>query len=272
MRPFDADRFEALRRERGLLLGTPLCVTALTGSTNDDALAAARAGAPHGATFVAEQQTKGRGRRGRTWFAASGESLLCSLVLRLDLAAELVPALALAAGLALRRVIAQIVQPQRPEAKVLVKWPNDVWVEQKKIAGVLCESQIQSGKPVAVILGFGVNVMTETFPDTLEKTATSLTLLGAAHPREELLADALAELDARIDGMSRGGVRTLSRELSEYDALLGQAVRVLGPEGGGADFDSEGIAEGVDDAGRLLLREKTGELLCLTSGTVELVR
>ncbi len=272
MPTFDAARFQALRQRRGLRLGAPLRAMPLTASTNDDALAAARDGATHGATFVAEQQTKGRGRRGRSWFAASGESLLCSVVLRLELPLEALPALALATGLALRRSIAARVERARPSAKVLVKWPNDVWVDGKKIAGVLCESQIQSGKPAAIVIGFGVNVMTESFPDALAATATSLALLGAASPREELLADSLAELDERIEQMSRDGVRALSKELSEYDALLGQRLRVLGPEAGGSSADAEGIGAGIDDAGRLLLRaQKTGELICLISGTVELI-
>jgi BirA family biotin operon repressor/biotin-[acetyl-CoA-carboxylase] ligase len=171
--------------------------------------------------------------------------------------------LALAGGLALRHAIAKHLATERPKARVAVKWPNDVWVDEKKIAGILCESQIQSGSPVAIAFGFGVNLMTEVFPDALSRTATSFARLGVSCAREELLLGALAELDARGAVLSQGGIRALSRELSDHDALLGQTVRVDG---------LEGTAVGMSERGELLLRQKTGQTARLTSGTVEVVR
>src|SRR5690606_34486832 len=145
---FDTARFERLRRERSLVLGAPLTHSATTGSTNDDALAAARAGAPHGATFVADHQSAGRGRRGRTWLAPAGECLLFSVVLKLPFELESLPILSLVAGLSTRAALAHHLesQPGRPGAMgapgVGVKWPNDVWVRDAKIAGVLVEAQM----------------------------------------------------------------------------------------------------------------------------------
>ena len=260
--PFAPARFEALRAERGLALGSPLTVHAVTGSTNDDALAAARDGAPHGATFIAERQTQGRGRRGRTWFAAEGESLLCSVVLRVPLPIEAVSALALAAGLAVREAVARMLPSYEERGLVRVKWPNDVWVEKKKIAGVLAESQLQGGLLVAAVVGFGVNVMTTVFPNELTETATSLHRLGAAPTREELLVDALAALEERTSRLLAGGAHALSRELSEKDALLGSRVRVDG---------HVGIAAGIDDLGRLRLQVNQNEIVEVSAGTVELL-
>lgn len=263
--PFAPARFEALRAPRGLALGSPLTVHAVTGSTNDDALAAARDGAPHGATFVAERQTQGRGRRGRTWFAAEGESLLCSVVLRVPLPIEAVSALALAAGLAVREAVARMLPGYEERGLVRVKWPNDVWVEKKKIAGVLAESQLQGGLLVAAVVGFGVNVMTAVFPNELAETATSLHRLGAPSARsarEELLVDALSALEERTNRLLAGGAQALSEELSQKDALLGSRVRVDG---------KVGVAAGIDDLGRLRLQLNQNEIALVSAGTVELI-
>jgi BirA family biotin operon repressor/biotin-[acetyl-CoA-carboxylase] ligase len=260
--PFSPERFETMRVERELVLGTPLTLHTVTGSTNDDALAAGRAGALHGATFVAERQTEGRGRRGRSWFAQEGESLLCSVLLRVPLPTEAVSALALAAGLAVREAVAKALPSYEERELVRVKWPNDIWVENKKIAGVLAESQVQGGVLVAAVVGFGVNVMTSVFPDEIEKSATSLRLLGVAAEREVLLADALFALEARVNRLVTGGVGALSSELSRKDALLGHRVRVDG---------QDGIAAGIDGQGHLLLRMRNQKIVEVAAGTVELV-
>jgi BirA family biotin operon repressor/biotin-[acetyl-CoA-carboxylase] ligase len=260
--PFARDRFELLHLERRLTLGAPLTLHTVTGSTNDDALAAARAGAAHGATFVAEQQSQGRGRRGRSWFAAEGESLLCSVLLRVPLLPAHVSLLALAAGLAVREAIARALPNLEAQGQVRVKWPNDVWVGNKKIAGVLAESQVHGGALSAAVVGFGVNVMTTVFPDDITHSATSLALLGGATAREPLLVDALSALEARVQRLLAGDARSLSEELSQRDALVGHKVRVEG---------TEGVASGIDDQGRLLLRLHTGEIVAIAAGTVELV-
>jgi BirA family biotin operon repressor/biotin-[acetyl-CoA-carboxylase] ligase len=260
--PFAPARFEALRYERGLVLGSPLTLQAVTGSTNDDALAAARAGAPHGATFVAEQQTQGRGRRGRSWFAAESESLLCSVLLRIPLPIEAVSALALAAGLAVREAVATLLPSYEERGLVRVKWPNDVWVQKKKIAGVLAESQLQGGQLVAAVVGFGVNVVTTMFPNELADTATSLHRLGSSAAREELLAAVLGALEERTKRLLAGGAQALSQELSEKEALLGSRVRVDG---------NVGVAAGIDDLGRLRLQLDQNEIALISAGTVELL-
>ncbi|HWA70940.1 MAG TPA: biotin--[acetyl-CoA-carboxylase] ligase [Polyangiaceae bacterium] len=260
--PFARERFELLRFERKLPLGAPLTIHTLTGSTNDDALAAARAGAPHGATFVAEQQSQGRGRRGRPWFAANGESLLCSVLLRIPLPPASISLLALAAGLAVREAVALALPQFEEQGRVRVKWPNDVWVDGKKIAGVLAESQVQGGALSAAVVGFGVNVMTTVFPDDIAHSATSLAELGGVTAREPLLIDALSALEARMQRLLAGGALALAAELSQRDALVGHKVRVEG---------TEGVASGIDDQGRLLLRLHTQEIVAIAAGTVELV-
>jgi len=259
---FDAIEFERLRRARATALGAPLRVMDETGSTNDDALAAARAGARHGATFVAEHQTRGRGRRGRSWHAEPGANLLFSVVLRLALPLELVPALALASGLAVRSAIARSLPiGAGSDERVRVKWPNDVWLDQKKVAGVLSESQIQAGSVIASVVGIGINARTTAFPPEITGTATSLTLSGSNIRQEELLVEVLAELESTLWKLARGGMSALHAELTRHDALAGRPVRVE---------DVEGIASGFDTTGRLLVRLPDGELRALASGSVEL--
>ena len=252
---FDVDRFATLRVERHVALGDPLIHAEVTGSTNDDALAAARQGAAHGATFVADEQTRGRGRRGRSWSSPPGENLTFSVLLRPKLPAERIAALPLAAGLAVRAAAAERVQ-----APLDVKWPNDVVTGEKKLAGVLVESQLQ-GADLFVVVGIGVNVSMVELPPEIRDIATSLALLGDPAPDcEAVLADVLAELDLRLRSCEAYGLAPLVAELRLYDALAGELVTVEG---------RTGIASGFDDDGALLLRDAAGTVHRVSSGIVE---
>ncbi|HEY4102967.1 MAG TPA: biotin--[acetyl-CoA-carboxylase] ligase [Polyangiaceae bacterium] len=255
---FDAQRFRALSRERKPALGRPLMYQPVTGSTNDDALLAARSRAPHGSVFLADEQTKGRGRRGHAWFAAPGESLLFSVLLKPELELAQTSALTLAIGLALRDAIAPHITLS-PE----LKWPNDLLVSGKKLAGVLVESQLQGERLQAVVVGVGLNVATREFPPEIAGIATSLALLGAAQlEREALLFELLDAMANRIAAYQRHGVPGLLEELNAVDALRGKRVRVE---------DVCGIGRGLDEQGRLLLEDDAGKVQAVLSGTVELV-
>jgi BirA family biotin operon repressor/biotin-[acetyl-CoA-carboxylase] ligase len=252
---FDPERFRALA-EASSPLGAPLSYSAVTGSTNDDALRAARAGAPHGAVFVAESQTAGRGRRGNVWLSEPGESLLFSLLLRPALELPQMSALSLAIGLALRDVVQGLIA-----APPKLKWPNDLYVLNKKLSGILIESHILGDRLQAVVVGIGLNVSTRIFPDAIAERATSLALLGAeALPRERLLHAILHAIAQRTTAYERTGIGGIWQELNEADALLGQRVTV----------DTRvGTARGIDHQGRLLLESDDGELHAISSGTVE---
>ena len=245
---------------RGGALGRPLHLLAETTSTNDEAKHAAKAGAPHGATWVAETQRAGRGRQGRAWVAPHGEALLFSVLLRLSCAPARLPPLALVAGLAARDAIARAL----PGVDVRLKWPNDVVVGTHKIAGVLVEATLSGAKVDAVIVGIGINVHTRAFPEELAGNATSLALLGAREPdRAELLADTLATLDRDVHLAADRGLGLLHARLAAVDALRG--VRVRGEVG-------EGTAEGIDLEGRLLVRGDDGVVMRWGAGEVHLLR
>src|SRR5208283_1281716 len=132
----DLKRAADLIEERGCALGTPLFISSATTSTNDEALRAAKQGAAHGSTWVTEEQTAGRGRRGRTWFSPPGEGLLFSVLARLPGAPATLPPVALLAGLAVHEAVARAV----PGVDVRLKWPNDVVAGKRKLAGVLVEA------------------------------------------------------------------------------------------------------------------------------------
>lgn len=198
----------------------------LCASTNARARELAAAGAPHGTLVTADEQTAGRGRQGRTWSAPPGSALLLSLVLR-----EHDELLSLRAGLAVADVAA---------AHARVKWPNDVLVDGRKVAGVLVEGRPQEGWAV---LGVGVNVAVDVadLPDELHATAGTLGRSRA--DREPFLHELLTALEARLLEPPAGTVAALR----DRDALRDRPVRWSG---------GEGVAGGIDDAGRLIVGDE----------------
>ena len=223
------------------MIGLPRVHHRLTDSTNERAKQLALAGAPHGTLVTADEQSAGRGRQGRTWSAAPGEALLLSVVLRSP--DELLP---LRAAVAVAECIPV---PAR------IKWPNDVWVGGKKVAGVLVEGRPQEDWAV---LGIGLNVATRSFPEELAEIATSLELEGAAVPREEALEALLAALD-RLLAAPSADVLTAWREL---DALVGAPVAWSG---------GTGSAAGITDSGALRVETDAG-IVELDAGEVHLQR
>ena len=226
------------------MIGTPRVHHRVTDSTNERAKELADAGAPHGTLVTADEQQAGRGRQGRVWTAASGSAVLMSLILRdLDERHALLP---LAAAVAVCEA-SEEVGPQ-------VKWPNDVWIERRKVAGILIEGRPQEGWAV---LGIGVNVTTESFPPELAEIATSLRLAGQNTTAAAVLADLLAGLGRWIDAPPDAVLEAWRSR----DALKGESVRWA---------DGEGIAAGIDDSGALVVETGDGPV-SLDAGEVHLL-
>ena len=223
-------------------------------STQTVAFALAERGAADRTVVITDQQEAGRGRRGRVWQAPPRTSLLASIVIRprlpQALLATLSPATAVATAEALRRVA-----PLSPR----VKWPNDVLVGGRKIAGILLESRsIGSAEPILVI-GVGVNVGQREFPPELAERATSVEL-ETGHPvdRDTLLVTLLDEFDtwrARLEGEGFGSVRERWKALSD---TIGRHVTVDGISGTAVDLDGDGAL--LIDAGDGVRRVIAGEL------------
>jgi BirA family biotin operon repressor/biotin-[acetyl-CoA-carboxylase] ligase len=226
------------------MIGTPRVHHRLTDSTNERAKELAEAGAGHGTVVTAEEQETGRGRQGRVWSAPPGSSVLMSLLLRdLDESHALLP---LAAAVAVCHAV---------PVDAAIKWPNDVWVERRKLAGILVEGRPQEGWAV---LGIGLNVTTEAFPPELEETATSLRLAGVRATPEEVLGGLLESLSDWL----RAPPESVLAAWRSRDALRGERVRWSG---------GEGIADGIDDSGSLRVETGNGPVT-LDAGEVHLLR
>jgi BirA family transcriptional regulator, biotin operon repressor / biotin---[acetyl-CoA-carboxylase] ligase len=230
-----------------MMLGAPRLHLRAVDSTNARAQRLAGAGAPHGTLVTAARQTAGHGRQGRAWFAPAGGALACSLVLR-----EPPRLLPMIAAVAVADVAAQL-DHERREPRI--KWPNDVLLDGRKLAGILAEGRPQEGW---VVLGIGINVAISPgdFPPELRDHATSLGL--APDDVERVLAQLLDALAQRL-GASEAGVIAAWRA---RDALAGREIR-WGAAG-------SGIALGIADDGRLLVRDAAGEELALDAGEVHL--
>ena len=221
-------------------LGRPRLHLRVTTSTNDLARALAQDGAPHGTLVTAGEQRSGRGRQGRTWSAPAGRALLLSLVLR-----DPPPLLPLAAALA----VAEVAGPA-----ALIKWPNDVLVDGRKVAGILAEGRPHEGWAV---LGIGVNVAlrVEELPAELHASAGTLGLTAAdLEPTLERLLAAI-ERALALDGAA------LLAAYRARDALRGQDVTWAG---------GSGRASGIDDTGRLVVALADGARTALSAGEVHL--
>lgn len=248
---------------RGITLGTPLVIADETESTNDDAKRGARAGAAHGAVWLAESQSAGRGRQGRAWISPRGENLLFSLLLRLRCPPARVPPVSLACGLAVRDAVARALgAAAAPD--VLVKWPNDVLIRNKKVAGILVESALAGSKVEYVVVGIGINVHTRALPDEVASIATSIALEGgSALDRGEILADVLAGLDRDVELVAHKGLGIIHARLTRHDALAGREVE-------STDHALHGTACGIDLEGRLLVRDEQGVVTRVSSGELRL--
>lgn len=225
-----------------------------TGSTNDDAKQRARDGAVHGTFVVADHQTAGRGRSGSAWFSPPRSNLYFSIVLRPSPPVDNVATFALAAGTCVATLVEQAIGKRAG-----IKWPNDVQVDGRKIAGLLLEASHRAGQLSFVVVGVGLNVATTAFPPEL--VATSLAIEGAKNVDRRALASELASYVCEAWGrFEREGLSPFLPALSERDVLRGKRVRVEGVSG---------IASGVDAQGHLLLIEDT-TTYAVTAGHVEL--
>lgn len=220
-------------------------------STNRVALDRAEAGAQDGLVVVADVQTSGRGRRGRTWVSGPGESLLLSMVVRAGPDARW-GWLPLAAAVAVARTVRAWAADTAD--RTAVKWPNDVEVGGEKIAGILVERRLGPGTDAAVV-GVGLNVNQLEFPDGLRAPATSLRrVTGRRCDRAAVAAALIARMDQALEGWRSHdpGLEDAYRGLL---AGVGRPATVRGLDGGGA---FEGILEGVDAEGHLHLRTTAG--------------
>lgn len=230
-------------------------------STSTCARDLARTGAPEGTTVIAERQTAGRGRLGRTWESPPGRNLYLSLILRPDLPIETVPQITLAAGIATARAARHWV------AEAGIKWPNDVLVQGKKVAGLLAEMERPADGGLFVILGIGVNLnlRPDELPEELRSKAAGLAAFtkGGSIDRAEFAARLLDEIEAVYGKFVNGGFAALHDEWNSLSLLNGAEVSI---DDGGRLV--EGVAAGLAADGTLRVIQPGGIETRVVAGDV----
>jgi BirA family biotin operon repressor/biotin-[acetyl-CoA-carboxylase] ligase len=233
-------------------------------STNSRLLAAPAPPTGLADVCLCEIQSAGRGRRGRLWLSPFGASIAMSLAWTFREGSRVKPALSLAVGVAISRAL-----HRAGARRVCLKWPNDVWLADRKIGGVLVELKAEADGAAQVVIGIGLNVrLSPEARQAIEAGGTRVAALQDACPappsRNTLAAALLEELLSMLGGFEAEGFEPFRSEWLALDALGGRAARVLGAQGGIA-----GIARGVDVDGALLL-EDGGRLHRFVSGEVSL--
>ena len=251
--------FLALLRSRQM--GRPYHYLEVVDSTNRMAKDLAHQGAPHGTLVVAESQTRGRGRLGRSWFSPKGENIYLSLILRPSISVMEVTQLTFLVSVALTQVIREKLQ-----LDALIKWPNDVYIRRRKVAGVLMEMELRDRRPLFLVAGVGLNVNTpaDGFPPGISTRATSLMIEGKQkYLRPQLLAWIMEALEVWYERFQTGQREDILRYWREHNFTLGRPVKLQGGK--------EGWAIGVTPQGALLVRRPGGSILSLGAGDVEVL-
>jgi BirA family biotin operon repressor/biotin-[acetyl-CoA-carboxylase] ligase len=234
-------------------------------STNDAALAMAEEGCPDGTLVIAEAQTGGRGRLGRHWHSPAGSGLWFSVVLRPKLAASGAQALTFLGAVATARAVRDL-----HGVPMTLKWPNDLFLEGRKMGGVLTELSAESDliRHAVIGIGFNVNLPAAAWPPELKPIATSLQVAaGGPVPRVPLLRRILEEMETRYAQLQRSGPASLVDEARALTPMIGKIVRIqhLGQV-------REGTVVGMDPDGALLLRSAAGTVERLLAGDVSILR
>jgi BirA family transcriptional regulator, biotin operon repressor / biotin---[acetyl-CoA-carboxylase] ligase len=234
-------------------------------STNERAFRLAHEGAEHGEVVVTERQTAGKGRRGRAWVSPGGLNLYFSAILRpAELPPQQAPELTLVAAVALTEVL------REAGAEAFIKWPNDVQIDGRKVAGILTELSAEPERVHFVVLGVGVNLnaQPEHFPEELRATATSLALArGQRVPRALFTANLWTRLEEWLDLHLETGFDAVRQRWRELSSTLGQDVLVRTDR-----REFRGLAEDIDASGALLVRAEDGSTERVLAGDVERLR
>jgi len=260
---FDIPALEAALA--GTIYAGKLHFAAVTESTNTDALVAARAGAPHGSVYLADEQLAGRGRGDHSWHSAACEGLYVSVLLRPDLPAARLPLLPLAAGLAAAEAI-----NATTNLNVDLRWPNDLLLScssegPRKVGGILVEAKTESTGVAYAVVGIGINVHQRAFAAGLATPATSLDLAsGKSNPRQLLLVALLKSLQREADALLEPAAESILRRVRGASTWVhGRSFHVHGPQA------CTGVTAGLDENGFLLVETENGLVTVQTGGLRE---
>lgn len=229
-------------------------------STNAEIARLASQGAEHGTVVVADAQTAGKGRKGRSWESPARENIYMSILLRPNCRTEKAPMLTLAMAYGVAEVIQEL-----GFCEVQIKWPNDLVLSGKKICGILTEMQLKGSEIDYVVVGVGVNVNTRKFPAELEDKATSLFLeCSKQFERETIVDNIVARFESVYQQLMEGEDLSFLRD--SYNSMLvnvGKEVRVLEPRN-----EYTAYAQGINSRGELIVRTLEGEEKTIYAGEV----
>ena len=238
-----------------------------TDSTNTRAKQLAEEGMPHGTLVCAERQTGGKGRRGKGWSSPPGEAIYMSVLLRPQILPAHASMLTLVMGLAAAQACNEMLRLSMGEDApvVRIKWPNDLVLEGRKIAGILTELSAEVDYINHIVVGIGINVNTEQFPEEIVRTAVSLyQATGRKFSRAELTARCMERLEACYQAfLKTEDLRMLKEDYAELLVNTGKIVRVMEP-----GHEYLGTALGINDKGELLVRKEDSLVTAVYAGEV----
>ena len=255
---------EAIRRNltaRSGVIGREIVFYDITSSTNLEVLRLASEGYPEGTVVIADGQTAGKGRRGRTWLSPAGKNLYMSILLTPRMRLKEAAVLTIMTSAACVSALAE-----STALPVSIKWPNDIMVSERKLGGILTEAGAGGEGICRFVIGIGINVnwdLAELPEEIRAASASILNETGKKASRTEIAAAILKEMDGWYATLLAGGPRPVVEAWRELSSTLGREVRVTME-----DTAVQGTAEGMDEEGRLLLRRTDGNLERISAGDV----
>jgi BirA family biotin operon repressor/biotin-[acetyl-CoA-carboxylase] ligase len=253
------NRVEIKNNIPGALIGTNIVCFDEVDSTNEVCKKMASEGLEEGSVIVAECQNGGKGRLGRKWVSQKGDGVWMSILLKPDVNPAGISSITLAAGLAVCFTLRNDFGIQSD-----IKWPNDILLNNKKICGILTEMSGQIAKVDYVVVGIGINVNIESFPDGIKNTATSLCIeTGKKFKRSEIAKNVLKNFDSVYKRFQKDGFKCIKQEYEDMCINIGKRVRVIKHDG-----SFEATALEVNNNGELVIMKDNGEITTVFSGEV----
>lgn len=241
-------RSHLLQRELPLALGN-LQIVGSTTSTNDLALAAASNGASNLSVWLAEHQSAGRGRRGKTWQSPMLGNIYCSILWRFSGGAPALEGMSLVVGIAIAEVLSEL-----GVAGVQLKWPNDIWIDRRKVGGVLIEITGDPTGDCAAIIGFGINLhLSERAEKAIEQSVASMSVFLPQLERNKMVAMFLQSISKSLYDHGQHGFRAFAERWKRYDALEGKEISIVA-----ASNCRVGRYHGLNNRGALMLDSGAG--------------
>jgi BirA family transcriptional regulator, biotin operon repressor / biotin---[acetyl-CoA-carboxylase] ligase len=256
------DPSEIHKNLRTAFTGKDIIYLERTESTNITASDLAKEGAAEGTLVVTEEQTSGKGRLGRTWLSPAYKNILMSLIFRPSLPPEKTFFLTMISSIAIVKAV-----KAAAGCDTQIKWPNDIYLNSKKLAGILTEVSYNRGKMNYAVIGTGINVNFDAaaYPQ-ITNTATSLfTEYGKVIPRIHLLCGILEETEAGYNMLKQNNFAAIREEWEKHSLILGKQVTIIS-----GDLREHGTAESIKDDGSLIIKSGNGELKTFKAGDVSL--